>query len=77
MQRVRTWRSSSFITWVYSNTSSFQLIVNNKRIIMEVDTGAAVSLISYKTYQKLFASVPLEKSTIKLSTFAAESIPVI
>ena len=54
-----------------------QLTVNNKRVIMGVDTGAAVSLISYKSCQKLFASVPLEKSTVKLSTFTAESIPVV
>ena len=54
-----------------------QLTVNNKPVIMEVDTGAAVSLMSYKTYQKLFASVPLEKTTVKLSTFTSESIPVV
>ena len=53
------------------------LTVSNKRVIMEVDTGAAVSLISYKTYQKLFASVPLEKFTIQLSTFILEHIPVV
>ena len=34
-----------------------QLTVNNKRVIMGVDTGLAVSLISYKTYLKMFASV--------------------
>ena len=44
---------------------------------MKVDTGAAVSLISYKTYQNLFASVPLEKFTIQLSTFIVELIPVV
>ena len=38
-----------------------KLTVNNKCVIMEVDTGAAVSLNSHKTYQKFFASVPLEK----------------
>ena len=54
-----------------------ELTVNNKHVIMEVDTGAAVSLISHKTYQKFFASVPLQKSTIKLSTFNVESIPVV
>ena len=56
-----------------------QLTVNNKCVIMEVDTDAAVSLISYKTYQKLFASVPLEKSKIKLilPSLHAKSIPMV
>ena len=44
---------------------------------MEEDTGVSVSLIYYKTYKKFFTSVPLEKSTIKLSTFTAESFPVV
>ena len=50
-----------------------ELAVNKKPVVMEVDTGAAVSLISYKTYQVL---LPLEKCTIKLSTFIADSIVV-
>ena len=41
-----------------------QLTVNNKQVVMEVDTGAAVSIMSYKTYMKLFPSVPLDNTTL-------------
>ncbi len=43
---------------------------------MELDTGAAVSLISKKTYQSLWSNKTLEKSTTKLKTYSGESIGV-
>ena len=42
-------------------TYQVELTVNNKCVIMEVDTSAAVSFICYKTYKKLFVSVPLDR----------------
>ena len=44
---------------------------------MEIDTGAAVSVISKKTQEKLFPNAHLDKSSLKLSTYTAESIPVV
>ena len=44
---------------------------------MEIDTGAAVTLISEDTYKKHFPSLPLESPTIKLKTYMAEPIAVL
>ena len=43
---------------------------------MELDTGAAVTLVSYKTYEKLLSNKHLEKSTTQLTTYSGERIKV-
>ena len=43
---------------------------------MELDSGAAVSLVSYKTYEKLLSNIHLDKSTTQLTTYSGESIKV-
>ena len=40
-----------------------ELDVNQKKLTMEVDTGASVSIISINTYQKLFSATNLNLST--------------
>ena len=50
--------------------------VENQAVQMELDTGAAVLLVSYKTYEKLLSNKPLEKSTTQLTTYSGESIKV-
>ena len=44
---------------------------------METNTGAAVSVMPKQTREKLFPNADLDKSPLKLSTYTAESIPVI
>ena len=44
---------------------------------MEIDTGAAVSIISQVTYQKLFSEVPLNTVPLHLKTYTGEHIPVV
>ena len=51
--------------------------VLGKSISMELDTGAAVSLISEETYKKSFPDVSLQESTVKLKSYSGEDIPVI
>lgn len=46
-------------------------------LLMEVDTGAAVSLVSEKTYRSLFIDTPLQESTASLKTYSGESIKVV
>ena len=44
---------------------------------MEVDTGAAFSLMSEATQKKLFPQVKLQKTTLRLQTYTAETLSVL
>lgn len=44
---------------------------------MEVDTGAAVSLVSEQTYNALFPDIPLLESTVTLKSYSGEPIKVV
>ena len=44
---------------------------------MEVDTGAAVSLMSEATQKKLFPNTQFQKTSVKLHTYTAESLSVV
>jgi len=54
-----------------------ELEVNSKKLIMEIDTEAAVSVISLTTYRKLFLNVKLSRSTLRLRTYTSEPMPVV
>ena len=43
---------------------------------MEVDKGAAVSIISKTIYQKLFSEVPIKPAFLCLRTYTGEPIDV-
>ena len=53
------------------------LEIENRTLQMELDTGAAFSVISEATCQASFADVKLRKSNILLKTYTDECIPVI
>ena len=54
------------------------LHINGTPLTMEVDTGAAVSiLISALTQKQLFPKVSLQQTSIKLRTYTDEAIPVL
>ena len=53
------------------------LEVNGHPLTMEIDTGAAVSLISKTTQENLFPAARLDKSSLILRTYTAEAIPVL
>ena len=44
------------------------LVVNDKRLTMEIDTGAAVSLITEQTFQNLYPELSLQPSHAILKT---------
>ena len=46
--------------------------VNDKEMNMELDTGAAVSVISASTYQRRFSETPLRTTSTVLSTYTGE-----
>ena len=53
------------------------LVINDTPITMELDTGAAVTIISEKHYQEHFASTHLQKSELLLKTYSGERLSVI
>ncbi|MDD9817031.1 MAG: reverse transcriptase domain-containing protein, partial [Gammaproteobacteria bacterium] len=54
-----------------------QLEINGKQLTMEVDTGAAVSIISESTQKKVFSKVSLQRTSVKLRTYTDEPISVL
>ena len=48
-----------------------QLQLNGQHLTMELDTGAAMSLISEETQQKEFPDVVLRPSSVVLKTYTA------
>nr|XP_055061179.1 uncharacterized protein K02A2.6-like [Misgurnus anguillicaudatus] len=48
--------------------------INNRRVKMEIDTGAAVSVISEKLYRRRFHKVKLSPANCILKTYSKESL---
>ena len=59
-----------------SNPMEVTVIVEDKPLVMEVDTGAAMSIISEATQAKLFPHLKLHKSKVVLKTYTDEPIQV-
>ena len=53
------------------------LKVNNQPVIMEVDTGAAVTIMSSKLFNSLFPRATLQETTLRLRTYMAKEIPIL
>ena len=51
--------------------------VNGQQLPMEVDTGAAVSVISTTTREKMFPECPLNRTSALLTTYTSEQMPVV
>ena len=50
------------------------VLVENQPITMEIDTGAAVSVISSKQFDKLNINQPVENTDMKLTTYTHETV---
>ena len=59
-----------------SHPITVEIEVNQKKLLMEVDTGAAVSVVSMDTYKRLFPNTSLSVSTLCLKTYTGEPMPV-
>ena len=53
------------------------MTIKGSLLKMEIDTGAAVSIISKATYQKVFSEVPVNTVPLRLRTYTGEHIPVV
>ncbi|XP_049276119.1 uncharacterized protein K02A2.6-like [Rhipicephalus sanguineus] len=53
-----------------------EVSVNGTSLIMEIDTGASVSLVSEETFRRIFPSRRLEPSSVMLKSYTGELSPV-
>jgi len=53
------------------------MIINGQKVPMEVDTGAAVSVISSATKKQLFPNSQLSDTTVILTTYTGEQMAVV
>jgi len=53
-----------------------EMVVNNKPLVMELDTGAAVSVISEQTQRRLFPQTTLKPTSVLLRTYTGEPMTV-
>ena len=51
--------------------------IGNQDLLMEVDTGASLSIISEKTYSSLHNAPQLQSTEARLRTYTGESLPVL
>ena len=51
--------------------------VDGHQLVMEVDTGASLSLISHATYQQLWPRRPLKASSVNLRTYSGDQVGVL
>uniref|UniRef100_A0A1Y1N2I4 RNA-directed DNA polymerase n=3 Tax=Photinus pyralis TaxID=7054 RepID=A0A1Y1N2I4_PHOPY len=58
------------------NTKDFQVTVtiNNVDLIMDIDTGSAISALSLDTYRRYFVELPLSKCSLVLQAYNGSSI---
>ena len=60
-----------------SNPIEVEVLVNDKKLVMEVDTGAALSIISETTRKARFPGLRLHKSNVILKTYTEEPMQVV
>jgi hypothetical protein len=72
--------SSSFPVYTMHHKSQpleVTMNVNKNSVVMEVDTGAGLSLVSEETYSSFFQSCPLKQTSIQLHTYGGQPIRVL
>ena len=77
-QWVETDESNDVIFRVGNRSQPYQVMMqlDGKGVIMEVDTGAAVSVMSSKSLKSLFPRATLQKTTVRLRIYMAKEMPV-
>ena len=82
LKEVRSPKQFKMIYTIYAlrNTSqplTVKVSLNGSPVDMEVDTGAAVSLISKSKYKQIFPNLPLKHSQVTLHTDTGEPMNVL
>ena len=60
-----------------SRPSTVSLEINEQRVQMELDTGAAYSIVSETLHKELWPQGELEESNLRLKSYSREPIPVL
>ena len=60
--------------WKDGNPMYVEVMIEGQQVKMELDTGAAVSLLQYQVYQENFAHLPLDKTQVRLKTYTGERV---
>ena len=60
-----------------STPINVQVLVNGQQLTMELDTGAAISIILEETRKTLFADQKLRESSLVLKTYTGELMQVV
>ena len=60
--------------WKTGKPMFVEVIVNEQPLQMELDTGAAVSILPYEEYKKRFQKIPLQKTGSRLKTYTGELV---
>jgi len=63
--------------WKLVQSFTVELIVEGNLLVFEVDTGAAVTLISEQTYKEHCHNKPLQASPLQLKTYTEERLQVL
>ena len=53
------------------------LTIEGKSVLMDIDTGASLSLVSEHTYQELWPTVPLQETSVILTTYTGTPLKVL
>ena len=62
-----------------SSSHPYEVVVtiNDRPVKMEVDTGAAVTIISCASYEQLFPTSLLQTATVRLCKYSSTEMPVL
>ena len=56
----------------------YQVVLKvNQAVVMEIDAGAAVTVMSSKSFNSLFPKAILQETTMRLRTYIAKEMPVL
>ena len=61
----------------HKNRYKVTLTIESKSVLMDIDTGASLSLVSEHTYQELWPTVPLQKTSVTLTTYTGTPLKVL
>ena len=60
--------------WQDGKPMYVEVVIEGQQVKMELETGAAVSLLPYRLYQEKLSHLPLGKTQVRLKTYTGEHV---